>query len=303
MASGFEDIAVMSVQGLFPEVTITDAKYVAVTTARNEEAYLPNSVPSILKQTVSPNVFVVVDDSSEDGTIEYLKTVNVLTLRFEAPRIQIRGINQSQAINMGVSLATKHSPNWEYLLKTDADVVLPPTYVEDLLRIMDNRPEIGIAGGWPLDCQGRKMKIRMSRTTDGARLYRRECWDEIGGLDTINAFDTHAILKARQAGWETTTIPYIKYKELRTSMKTTVKRWIQSGFSRKSFCFPLWHSIFAALKNIKSGRPVVIGPLILVLSHILSPWPKAPKIDNEWMKRFSTWEIKEFSKEILRGVL
>lgn len=125
----------------------------------------------------------------------------------------------------------------------------------------------------------------------------------MGGLDTINANDTHAILKARHSEWETTTIPHIRYKELRSRVEATVKRWIQSGFIRKSFGFPLWHSVFAALKNIKSGRQAIVGSLILVLFHIFSPWPQAPKINNEWMKRVSNWEIKEFSKEFFRGVI
>jgi len=64
MTSGFEDSADIGVQELCAEISSTDTNYISVTTARNEETYLPNSVPSILKQTISINVFMVVDDGS-----------------------------------------------------------------------------------------------------------------------------------------------------------------------------------------------------------------------------------------------
>ena len=273
-------------------------KYIVVTAVRNEEKYLPYSTTSILNQSIDPSIYVVVNDGSNDESANYLKKLPVFTLNLHVPRIPVRGVNQSFAINKGVEYASIFCPDWKYLLKTDADVVLPSSYVECLMEMMESNPKLGICGGWPLNNSGRKMKVRLNRTTDAARLYRRKCWDEIGGLDTINAFDTHAILKSRQKGWETTIIPYLNYKELRSSVKNNLNRWIQSGFCRKSFGFPLWHSVFAALKNIKSGRPPILGPLTMIISHLFSRWPSAPQLDTRWMKKFSVWEIKEFSKEL-----
>ncbi len=46
----------------------SNTKYVVVTPVRDEEAYLPFTIDSMVKQAVRPQEWVIVDDGSKDGT-------------------------------------------------------------------------------------------------------------------------------------------------------------------------------------------------------------------------------------------
>ena len=136
--------------------------------------------------------------------------------------------------------------------------------------------------------------IRLKRVTNGARLYRRECWDDIGGLDDWTAFDTHALLKARQLGWETRTFQEVEYYSLRSWMKMNMRRWIMRGWERHSFGFPWWHTWLAAGKNVVNVYPPILGLVAMILAHPVSPWKKAPNLDLNWTKDFAVWETRDF---------
>jgi biofilm PGA synthesis N-glycosyltransferase PgaC len=63
-----------------------------------------------------------------------------------------------------------------------------------------------------------------------ARIYRRECWEEIGGcLEELHGWDTYSDLRAQQFGWTTRGIPEIEIIQQRPTacreqqMKTTFK--------------------------------------------------------------------------------
>lgn len=267
---------------------------IAVTAIRNEINYLPKTVPSILNQTNPPDIYVIVDDGSINGSRDYLKKTDCLKICHNPPRINIRGINQVYSLLKGVHLAEKHVPTWKYLLKTDGDTYIPPHYVEKLIKIMNDNPKIGIIGGVP-----HNQKIRLSRVSDAAKIYSRKCWDKIGGLDIISAFDSHAIIKANQYGYKTESIPSIKFREIRPSKISGFKMWIQEGKTRKNFGLPLWHTILACMKNI-TEYPPIIGPLSTIFMQLIYPKTQAPGLDPEFVKKFATQETMEFVKSIWR---
>ena len=48
-------------------------KYVLITPARNEEAYIEKTIQSVISQTVLPEKWVIVSDGSTDRTDEIVK--------------------------------------------------------------------------------------------------------------------------------------------------------------------------------------------------------------------------------------
>jgi len=250
-----------------------------------------------LKQSRPPRYFLLIDDGSEDLTPEIAKRFqffypNFIYKRLSYNRSPIKGVNLAYCLNWGVRFLTELCPDWDYLLKVDADIIIPPSYAETLMIVM-RFMGWGITGGMPIG-----EKIRLSRVTDGARVYSRRCWDEIGGLDLTHAFDTHALLKARQLGWEVRTFRYQRYLELRRAIKRRLRDWIYSGFIRKSFHFPLWHTCLAGLKNIKSGPRGVIGPLAMILAHALGRWPEDPKLKPDFIRNLAKEEMREYLTKI-----
>jgi Glycosyltransferases involved in cell wall biogenesis len=48
-------------------------KYVLITSARNEEAFIAKTLDSVVSQTVLPERWVIVDDGSTDHTAEVVE--------------------------------------------------------------------------------------------------------------------------------------------------------------------------------------------------------------------------------------
>ena len=268
--------------------------YVAVVAARNEVESIRKSIRSVLNQTAPPLVCILVDDSSTDDTPKFAAEEGAEIIILNKPRFKVRGVNQVTALMTGVQTATRSHPDWEFLLKFDADTVIPIHYVQCLLAAMEADKKLGVCSGKPIG-----EKIRLTRASDAAKLYRRECWDDIKGLDVWTAFDSHALLKAVQAGWRVRTIPSVNFMELRPSRKNGITRWILTGFERASFGLPLYHTVLAAVKNIMWGWPPILNSIAFILAHIVNPWPRAPNIDDDWIKRHALFEIKSYFNELV----
>lgn len=271
----------------------TPPRYIAVVAARNEERYIAYSIRSVLNQTIPPKACVLSDDGSSDRTPLIAAEEGAEVLYYQKPRYKMRGVNQAYAIIAGVLTASYDVADWEYLLKFDGDTIVPQNYVEHLISKMKRNPKLGICSGMPYN-----EKIRLARASDAAKLYRRECWDDIKGVDILHAFDSHALLKAAQAGWRTRTIPTVSFVEMRPSRKYGLDRWVLTGFARASFGLPLYHTVLAAAKNVRWGRPPIINVIATILAHIVNPWPRLPNLDPEWVKRHAINEVRFFLKEL-----
>lgn len=269
-------------------------KYIAVCAAHNEEQFISRSLKSVLNQTLPPEICLLSDDGSTDKTTEIAEKMDVFVLKNRRSRYKLSGINQVLALNYGIAKASAEVDDWDYLLKFDADTVIPENYVEYIISKMEQYKTLGICSGKP-----ENEKVRLARASDASKIYKRQCWDDIGGLDVWVAFDSHAILKAAQKGWVTRTIPSIKFRELRPSGKYGLTRWVLTGFERASFGFPLYHTVLASIKNVKWGSPAILNVFATIFSHIVNPWDKAPNLDPEFVKKFAINEVLFFIKEIM----
>jgi len=273
-------------------------QYIAVVAARNEEKYIGHSIRSVLNQTIPPKACVLSDDGSSDKTPLIAAEEGAEVLYYKKPRYKMRGVNQAYAIIAGVLTASYDVPDWDYMLKFDGDTIIPTDYVEHLISKMERNPKLGICSGMPYN-----EKIRLARASDAAKLYRRDCWDDIKGVDILHAFDSHALLKAAQAGWRTRTITTVSFVEMRPSRKYGLDRWVLTGFARASFGLPLYHTVLAAAKNVRWGRPPIINVIATILAHIVSPWPRTPGLDPDWVKRHAINEVRFFLKELKNSLI
>lgn len=239
-------------------------RYVTVLACRNEAELIEGAIKGVLSQTVPPMAFVIVDDASEDETPEIVKRYEprVRLLRTMRRRIAVRGINQCLAILDGVEEATRLTPDWDYLLKLDADSYLPPSYMERLLSRFDEYPRLGIASGVPYG-----ERLWRWHASDGAKVYRRRCWDEIGGLTPLSGFDLYAILKAKMRGWIVASFPEIRYHQVRSWEKLRLSRWLLTGRVRYKLGFTLPHTALSSTMHMRK-KPRILGGLVYFLTYL-----------------------------------
>ena len=81
-------------------------KYVLITSARNEEAFIKKTLDSVVAQTVLPERWVIVDDGSTDRTAEivedYAKRFPWIELVRRSPDRDRNFASKAHAVNMGL---------------------------------------------------------------------------------------------------------------------------------------------------------------------------------------------------------
>ncbi len=270
-------------------------KYVALTSGRNEEKYVRGLVESALALDPPPEVYVVVNDASTDKTQEMLEEYPVNVVRLGNPRHETRGVNLAWALNSGMNRINKLVPDWDFLLKIDADHIVKPDYMKEILKEFEKNPRLGIASGNPQD-----EKIWRGRASDGAKVFRRECWDDIGHFTPGNAFDTLALIQAKQQGWEVETFPHLTFTQLRTMRRGNLGRWILSGRSRYFLGFPAWHTFLVGVVYM-THQPWILGGITMFLSHWLTALGRLKKPHSreyyEFARKYALWELLERVKE------
>ena len=265
-------------------------RYIVITTARNEEKTIKSVIQSVSSQTIKPELHIIADDCSTDDTVEISQKNGATVYETNNPRIPYKGHNQALGFIGAIKYATKLLPDWNYVLKLDADSVIPRKYMEILLEKFEKNPRLGVAAGIPYG-----VSALQGRVTDGARVISRECYDAIGGYHVRLAFDSHALLLANQYGFETTTFNEIKYTELRPAKKYSNQAWVHLGMERKTMHLPLYHTFMASLKNGVTGSPPILNFFLTFFGHLLyMPKVYDPELDREWVRRYAIYEVSDF---------
>lgn len=271
-------------------------KYVALTSGRNEENYIRRVVEAALAMDPPPEAYVVVDDASTDKTAEILQEYPQVTiLRLKNPRHETRGVNLAWALNSGMKKVTELVPDWDFLIKIDADSTVPVDYFQSIVSEFHKNPRLGISSGTPYD-----EMVWRGRASDGAKVFRRECWEDIGHFTPGNAFDTLALIQAKQHGWIVESFPEVKYTQLRTWRRVKLGRWILSGRSRYFLGFPPWHT-FLIMIVYATDRPWIVGSLTMFLAHALTALGGLNKPHSkeyyEFARKYAMWELLERLEE------
>ena len=281
------------------------SSYVIITPAFNEAAHIGQTIEGVLAQSVLPAIWVIVDDGSTDQTVEIVKQY-----ASEYPWIKYfyraKQAGQSYyssnvyAIYEGIN-EIKNSKlrieKYDYLAILDADISLPPNYYEQLLKRMEDNPNLGIASGVYIDriSQNRYRKVLNDRrsTPKALMVFRKECYDQIGGFVPMKygGEDTCACFTARMKGWKTWSFPDIvavHNKPIGTGhAKGLLKIRFRQGIGE---FFLATHPLFMISKSLRrciKEQPYLIGGLVRLVGFIYA---------------YFMHEQRQISKELVRYI-
>ena len=195
--------------------------YYIIIPAYNEEKYIALTLQSILSQTVLPKKIVVVNDNSTDKTAEIVSTFikenpffSIINSTSEA--IHLPGSKVIQAFHKGFDSLDN---NYDFIVKLDADLILPNNYFETIISHFKSDSTIGMVGGfayiekngsWILENLTDKDHIR------GAfKAYRKDCLLQIGNLKPAMGWDTVDELLCKFYHWKVVTDASLKVKHLK----------------------------------------------------------------------------------------
>lgn len=107
-------------------------------------------------------------------------------------------------------LRTINVMDFEYIVKLDGDLILPPNYFDKIINEFKNNPQLGILGGVIFNKLSnneiKKEKTSSFHVRGALKMIRKKCWDEIGGLKRYWNWDGLDIMEAQFNGWETKSV-------------------------------------------------------------------------------------------------
>lgn len=231
----------------------------------NEEAFIAQTLHSLVQQTVVPDKIVVVNDNSTDGTTAIISDFertheNISQVFNESENKHLPGSKVIRAFQKGFETL---DDSFDIIVKLDADLIFPVNYFERIIETFSKNNRIGMVGGfayieknneWILESLTDKDHIR------GAfKAYRKECFLEIGGLKPAMGWDTVDELLCRYYNWQIVTLDDLKVKHLKPTGATYDKsaRYKQGeAFYRLGYGF--WITTIASLKlALRKQKPLL----------------------------------------------
>ncbi|MGG5506122.1 MULTISPECIES: glycosyltransferase family 2 protein [unclassified Myroides] len=184
-------------------------KYIAIIPAYNEANYIEQTLQSLAAQTVLPTWVMIVNDGSTDQTASL---VEAFTKQYEwlhlctkeSQAIHLPGSKVIQAFNYGLTQLPEEI-SFDYIVKLDADLILPPHYFESISYEFQRDPQLGMAGGVALIEKNKQWVVENLTDKDHIRgafkAYRKACFEQIGGLQPAMGWDTVDELLCRYYNW------------------------------------------------------------------------------------------------------
>ncbi len=197
-------------------------KYYIIIPAHNEEVFLGEALESILAQTNPPKKVVVVNDNSTDRTASIIgeyasNNSNIEGVHIQSSDEHLPGSKVIAAFNKGLPLI---DDDYDFIVKLDADVVLPHDYFKQIEAIFRSSKKIGIAGGFAYEKNDDgRWALNHPMDNDHVRgafkSYSKACFKSIGGLKTAMGWDTVDELLAQYHGFQIVTDATLRVKHQR----------------------------------------------------------------------------------------
>lgn len=279
-------------------------RYVMIMPTRDEAKHLGNAVESLAAQTILPARLVIVDDGSTDDTgrlsDEAAERYSWITVVHRPDRGERKlGGGVIDAFYAGYETLT--DVEYDYVVKFDADITLPPGYFEGIMKKMEADPQLGSASGKVFNpvSGGRLVeeKIIDEMVAGQVKFYRRECFDDIGGLVREVMWDGIDFHRARMTGWKTQSfkdedLRIVHHRLMGSSHKSVLHgrlRWGRGQWFMGTHPF----YIFASGVFRMHERPYVIGGLLIIAGYIGAALRGAPRYgDLEFRRHLHAWQLK-----------
>lgn len=268
-------------------------RHVVITPVRDEEDYLPRTVESMIKQTVLPVQWVLVNDGSKDRTSEIAAEAAAkhswITVVHRGDRGYRKwGAGIIEAFYAGYDALD--CDDWQFMTKLDGDLSFEPTYFERLFERFGHEPKLGIGGGvlyheesgcWVEETHP-KFHVR-----GGVKTFRRACWDELGGLWVGPGSDTADEVKANMLGWLSRSFSDIRLVHHRFT-GASWGRWGSLVKDGKIDYVLGYHPLFVAAKTLRRlpNRPYVAGALVQLYGFLLAWRERMPQVDDARLIRY-----------------
>jgi glycosyltransferase involved in cell wall biosynthesis len=287
-------------------------RYVLITPSRNEEKFIRQTLDSMVAQTLRPVRWVIVDDGSTDRTGEIAGEYAGRHPWIEVVR-RPQGLERSfagkvHAFNAG--LERVRGLEYEVIGNLDSDLSFEPDYLEFLMGKFAEDPKLGVAGT-PFIENGydsaRDSFEGENHVAGGCQLFRRQCWEEVGGYvpNRAGGIDWVAVTTARMKGWKTRSFSEKRFNHYR-ALGTAQRGVLASLFSygEKDYYLgnsPVWEIFRVTYRLLKP--PFLVGGLAVLAGFCSAALRRTTRAVSPELMRFHRREQMKKLRAILASAL
>ena len=269
-------------------------RYAVVTPARNEQRNLARLAESMRAQRHRPDVWVIVDDGSDDGTRE-------LAAELAATEPWIRLVERARAGEGQLELGRREGRDLtsfragverldrplDVVVKIDADVSFDRSYLRDLVARFATNPRLGIASGACCERKdGEWVRRRIVRSTvwGASRAYRWAALDAVMGLEPRMGWDGLDELRAHQEGWETKAYIDLLFRHHRPEHSREPGRWRAHAAQGRASWYMGYRPTYLALRSVYRAREE-IAALAMSWGYLRAAVAREPRFPESDMRR------------------
>jgi poly-beta-1,6-N-acetyl-D-glucosamine synthase len=262
-------------------------QYVIITPVRDEEKYLEGTIESVCKQTVRPCEWIIVDDGSSDRTGEIADHYAARHPWIHVLHRENRGFRKSgggvmEAFYDGYS--TLQCKDWDFLVKLDGDLTFATDYFEKCFGYFGGNPALGIGGGeirHEIDGVMKTEENPRFHVRGATKIYRRACWEAIGGLWRASGWDTIDEVMANMKGWKTYAFADLGlfHHRLTGSEEGLFRDRIKHGVA----CYVSgYHPLFVAASCLRrlTQKPRIMGSIAVMYGFLKSYMTRPPRLKD-----------------------
>lgn len=279
-------------------------RYVLITAARNEDAYIRNVLESIVAQTCLPDMWLIVSDGSTDRTDELVRDFAkchhfIRLLRLEDGR---QRSFSSKALVLNAGYDEIRDREFDFIGFVDADVSLPANYYERLLNQFEADARLGLAGGAIVEQNGGEWALRSGDSLVDVggqmQLFRRRCYEDVGSFEPLQwgGEDTVANLRARAKGWKAVVFRTLRVRHHRRT--GTAGATVYRARFRNGMCdyYMGYHPLFEFAKCIRriAEPPYAIGSILRIGGYIRPALTgQRPAMPADFVKYLRSYQLKK----------
>jgi glycosyltransferase involved in cell wall biosynthesis len=245
--------------------------YAIVTPVKDEEKYLPKTITSVLKQTVKPQIWIIINDRSNDRTGEIIEDVSAsyhwIVGCESGLKDNVRKPGGEAVLHQG--MRRLNLSDYDFFVRMDGDISFESDYFEKIFVEFEKNAALGIASGvcyFPVNRGFSEEKHPRFHTRGPLKTYRITCLSDIGGLESGLGWDTVDEIKANMLGWMTRSFPALKIIHYRKTQTASGALNGMRNLGQASFYLG-YHPIFLILRAIRHMAlpPYVVGGIEMLI--------------------------------------
>jgi len=268
-------------------MSASSINYVVISPVRDEEAFIRFTVDCMARQTIVPKEWVLINDGSSDKTgeilAEYARQYPWIRVVHRANRgFRKAGGGVVEAFNAGYDALQFR--DWDFLVKLDGDLSFEPDYFEKCFQNFEKEPRLGVGGGVICYLENGVKEFEPSpafHVRGATKIYKRGCWDAIGGFWPAPGWDTMDEVKANMLGWTTRSFLDLHIVHFRRT-GTADGQWAGLVKNGRANYICGYHPLFMISKCIGRlvKKPYLIGAIGLFYGFLSGYWKRIPQVDD-----------------------